>query len=80
MSLKSVMRHSDDLSYRKLYEESLLTKKYIDLSFCKIFWPNLDIIEIIMLYYWDKSLNILYNPNLICHQSTKHSLEWNIEV
>jgi hypothetical protein len=37
MSLKSVMRHSDDLSYRKLYEESLLTKKYIDLSFCKIF-------------------------------------------
>jgi hypothetical protein len=27
---------------------------------CRTVWPNLDIILIIMLYFWDKSLNCPY--------------------
>jgi hypothetical protein len=53
--------------------------KHVVMPICRIFWPNLDIIVFIMLYFQDKSLNVSHNSYWISHQSLKYGIEWNIE-
>jgi hypothetical protein len=62
-----------------MFYGNILGQKHDVMPICRIFWPNLDIIEIIMLYYWDKSLNVLHYSNWFCHQSLEYGLEWNVE-
>jgi hypothetical protein len=48
----------------KFFMKRLWTKN-IQLPIWIFFWPNLDIIVIIMLYFWDYSWNVPYNSNWI---------------
>jgi hypothetical protein len=61
-----------------IFYGKIVNQKHVVVPIRRNFWLNFDIIVIIMFYFWDKYLNVPYNSKWICHQSTKHGLEWNI--
>jgi hypothetical protein len=63
----------------KIFYDKIVDQKHVVMPICTIFWPNSNIIVIIMLYFLHKHLNVPYNSNCISNQSPKHGLEWNIE-